>query len=196
VGALKEGPIIRLEIFKEYGKILGIAGFKEARITEVPAFIEAAKKKIGSHTFQMLDADNIAGWVHLYFAVLNALKAFQDSRNLAERLDVEILLYASGQDQINKAFTIVGLTPQTRRIALVTLTESEEEAAIAINCVAPLLGVSDDSVLEIDEEKFKRLREVFSISDEELEAVAEPGREFSALTLLLIERCALLSVHR
>lgn len=60
----------------------------------------------------------------------------------------------------------------------------------------PLLGVPDDSVLEVKGKKFKRLREVFSISDEELEAVVEPGEEHSALKSLLIERCALLAIHR
>jgi len=171
-------------------------GFREAQIIDVPAFIETVKERIGSHTFQMLDADHIAGWVHLYFAVLNALKAFQDRRNLAGRLDVEILLYASGQDQISKAFTIVGLTPETRRVALIILTESEEEADAALNRVTPLLGVADNSVLEVDGEKFKRLREIYSVSDEELDAVAELDGEFSALMFLLVERCALLAVHR
>lgn len=187
---------IRIEAFKEYGRFIGIAGFREARVTDVQAFIEAIREKIGSQVFQLLNADNVGGWVHLYFAALNALKAFQDGRNLAGRLDVEMLLYASGQDQINKAFTLLGLTPQTGRIALVTLTESEEEARAVLNRAIPLLGVPDDSVLEVNEEKFKRLIEVFSVSDEELEAVAETGGEFSALTLLLVERCALLAVHR
>ena len=196
MGAPREGPTIRIERLEEYGRFVGIAGFREAQITDVPAFIEAIREKIGHNTLQLFNADHVGGWEHLYFAALNALKAFQDRRNLAGRLDVEILLYASGQDQISKAFTLLGLTPQASRLALVTLTESEGEALAAIKRATPLLGVPDDAVLEVNGEKFKRLREVFSISDEELEAVAEPGAEFSALTLLLVERSALLAVHR
>ena len=154
------------------------------------------KKEIGPHVFQLINADHIAGWEHLYFAALNALKAFQDTRNIAERLDIEILLYASCQDQINKAFTLIGLTPQTSRTALLTLTESEEAATAAIRRATPLLGVPDDSVLEVNEEKFEKIKELFFISEEELETIAEPGEEFYALTLLIIERSALLAVHR
>ena len=196
MGAPREGLTIRIERLEEYGRFVGIAGFREAQVTDVPAFIEAVREKIGEYIFQLLNADHVGCWEHLYFATLNALKAFQDERNLAGRLDVEMLLYASGQDQISKAFTLLGLTPQASRIALVTLTESEGEAVAAIKRATPLLGVPDDDVLEVNGQKFKRLREVFSISDEELEAVAEPGGERSALKSLLIERCALLAIHR
>jgi len=155
------------------------------------------REKIGGHIFQLLNADHVAGWEHLYFAALNALRAFQDGRNIAERLDIEILLYASCQDQISRAFTLVGLTPQTTRVALIVLTDSAEEAVEAIRRATPLLGVPDDSVLEIDGEKFQRLMEVFSVSEEELEAVAGSKKEeASALTSLVVERCALLAVHR
>jgi KEOPS complex subunit Cgi121 len=196
VEAPREGLTIRVERLEEYGRFVGIAGFREAQVTDVKAFIEAVREKIGHNTFQLFNAAHVGGWEHLYFAALNALKAFQDGRNLAEHLDIEMLLYASGQDQISKAFTLLGLTPQTSQIALVTLTESEGEAVAAIKRATPLLGVPDDAVLEANREKPKRLREVFSISDEELEAVAELGAEFSALTLLLVERSALLAVHR
>ncbi|MFB0543653.1 MAG: KEOPS complex subunit Cgi121 [Candidatus Bathyarchaeia archaeon] len=192
----REGRTIRVERIEEYGRCLGIAGFREAQITGVPTFLEAVREKIGHHVFQLLNADHVAGWEHLYFAALNALKAFQDGGNIAERLDIEILLYSSCQDQIVKAFTLIGVTPQTSRVALLTLAESEEAATAAIRRATPLLGVPDDSVLEVNGEKIQRLREVFSISDEELEAVAEPGEERSALKSLLIERCALLAIHR
>jgi KEOPS complex subunit Cgi121 len=196
VEAPREGLAIHVERLEEYGSFVGIAGFREAKVIDVQAFMEAVREKIGHNTFQLLNADHVAGWEHLYFAVLNALKAFQDGRNLAGRLDIEMLLYASGQDQISESFTLLGLTPQTSRIALVTLTESEEEARAVLNHAMPLLGVPDDSVLEVNEEKFKKIREIFSVSNEELETVAEHGGEFSALTLLLVERSALLVVHR
>lgn len=54
----------------------------------------------------------------------------------------------------------------------------------------------DDSVLEINEEKFGELKQVFSVSDLELEAITATSDRYEALTLAVIERCALLGVHR
>ena len=196
MGTKGEGLTIRVERIEEYGRYIGVAGFREVKIRDVPTLIETVSRKIGPRVFQLLNADLVAGWEHLYFAALNAVKAFHDGRNIADRLEIEILLYASCQDQIVKALNLMGLTTKTSRVALLTLTDSAEEVESSIRHATPLLGVPDDSVLEVNVEKFKRLREVFSISDEELEAVVEPGEEVHAITLLLIERSALLAVHR
>lgn len=187
---------IRIEKIEEYGKLVAIAGFRESRISDVTAFIEAVRKRLGPHDFQVLNADHVAGWRHLCFAALNALKAFDQKRNFAGRLDMEMLLYASCQDQITKAFTLVGITPQTSRVAFLMLAESEEEAVKGLESVEPFLGVLDDSVLEINEEKFGELKQVFSVSDLELEAITATSDRYEALTLAVIERCALLGVHR
>jgi len=54
-------------------------------------------------TIQALDADKLAGEKHVMFAVEKALNSFKAGRNIANDLAKEILLYAAGTRQINKA---------------------------------------------------------------------------------------------
>lgn len=187
---------IQIEKIEEYGKLLLIAGFRESEISDVATFIDVARKRIDSGTFQFLNADRVAGRDHLFFAALNALKAFAQNTNFASRLDIEILLYASCQDQITRALSMVGLSPKTNRVAFLVLTELEDEAVRSFDSVSSLVGVPDDSVLEVNEAKFGELKQIFSVSDLELEAITETSDPYEALTLAIIERCALLAVRR
>jgi len=170
-----------------------VGGFR-AESLDVEALIKGVGEAASPHIAQLLDADRVAGWEHLYLSAANAVRAFQSGYNVARNLAVELLLYASCRDQIAEAIELVGLTPQTERIALVLLTEDEEEGLEAYERASRLLGEGDDEVLEVDEGKLRRLMELHSISEEELEAVGRPRAR--ALTLLLVERGALIPALR
>jgi tRNA threonylcarbamoyladenosine modification (KEOPS) complex Cgi121 subunit len=107
---------------------------------------------------------------------------------------VEALLYASCRDQISQAFEVIGVSERTVSVALLVLGESPEETEGAFTGVSDVIGVPDDSVLEVSGEKWVELKSVFEVSDAELGAVRGPSEE--ALTRLIVERGALLPLRR
>lgn len=188
--------IKRLE---ESGKFLGITAFKGVQIRDVEEFFQAINRELPNITVQFFNADYLAGWEHIYFAVLNALTAFKNKVNISNKLAVEILLYASAQRQIRKAIELLGITSKTENVAVVVLSDSQKEAEIALEKISEMLRAvkRDNELLEITDEKFWKIRKLFNVTDEEFEAELEgEGLEKQALKDLIIERVALLATQR
>ena len=136
---------------------------------------------------QAFDARYVADRTHLERAVTLANRAVVRGNNVANDRAVEILLYAAGRRQINRAFEM-GVSEGTLPVAVVvdggSDSSSGEEAAA--ESVAPLLD-SADTLGDYDPE---RLREFFDISPDELAATE------ATLPELVRERVALLVVDR
>ena len=179
---------------KGSGWVLCIGGFRAGAVSDVDRLLDSLEGAVSPQLFQVFDADRVAGWEHLYFAAVNAVKAFEAGSAVSKSLAIEVLLYASCQDQIKRAFKILGLSPSTEQVALLVMADGAEEAERAFERASGLIGTEDDTVLLVDDEKFEKQRRVYSVSDLELEAVGGPRN--AALTSLLIERGALLPVHR
>jgi len=173
---------------------VSIGGFRDVSVGDVDSFISRVREALPDVRFQVFDADRVAGWRHLFFAAVNAVEAFEGGRGISRSLEVEVLLYASCRDQISQAFEIVGVSERTARVALLVLGESREEAEGAFTDVSGVIGVPDDSVLEVSRGKWDELKTVFGVSDNELGAVRGPAEE--ALTKLIVERGALLPLRR
>ena len=67
---------------------------------------------------QALDADKVVSNRHILFATEKALSAFSQRRNIAKDVGMEIMRYASGERQIERALNM-GVSDKTERIALV-----------------------------------------------------------------------------
>ena len=80
--------IIKIE---EYKKYVGIFGFKNVNVSDIEGFISKIREISNGIQIQVFDANFIAGWEHLYFAVLNALKAFEGKYNISEKQLPKIL---------------------------------------------------------------------------------------------------------
>ncbi len=173
---------------------VSIGGFRDVSVGDVDSFISRVREVIPDVRFQVFDADRVAGWRHLFFAAVNAVEAFEGGRGISRSLEVEVLLYASCSDQISQAFEVVGVSDRTMRGALLVLGESPEETEEAFTDVSGVIGVQDDSVLEVSGAKWDELKTVFGVSDAELGAVRGPAEE--ALTKLIVERGALLPLRR
>jgi KEOPS complex subunit Cgi121 len=171
-----------------------ISGFKEVSVDNVDEILSLVGKAASPCIFQLLDADLVAGWKHLYYAAVNAVRAFETETAISKSLAIEALLYASCQDQISQALDFLGVKPSTRRVVLLLMGHEQREMEAAFRQASELLGDEDDTVLEVDSYKFEELRRLYSVSELELEAVG--GRRFEALTSLLIERGALLPVRK
>ena len=180
----------------EHQKYVGITGYRNAKIPNVEQFLERIKEKTDSATVQFLNAELVAGWEHLFFAVLNALTAFKNKRNFAKSLAVEILVFASSQRQIKQAFKLLGITPKVSRIALIIIEDKPERIRETAKKISEVLkALEDDSVLEITEKKCEKIRKAFNISDEELNARLKGKNRGKALAELVIEHMALLATQ-
>ncbi|MEM1606592.1 MAG: KEOPS complex subunit Cgi121 [Candidatus Bathyarchaeia archaeon] len=178
------------------GKHLVVEGFKNVEITDIDKFFSLIGSKFKSSQVQVLDAELVAGFEHIYFAVLNALKAFKTGINISKSLPIEILLFASGQDQIKKAINMLGVKRTTKRIVAVIVSDSREEALSMLNLISNVVGgEADQNVIELSGEKISTIINAFEISRCELEASMRGSLE-EALKNVLIERAALLVTQR
>jgi KEOPS complex subunit Cgi121 len=183
----------------EFNVYVAISGFKNAKIDDVNNFFVSVRKELGNVVaVQFFDAQLIATWQHLYFAALNALTALDNKTNISNNPAMETLLYASAQRQITKATEIMGIKSTTKNVAVVTIAKSQKSAENAVKIVQKLIaGEPDDSIIEIDQEKFNKIRKFFHISDKELAAkLQRKGLEKEALVDLVIEHGALLVTQR
>jgi tRNA threonylcarbamoyladenosine modification (KEOPS) complex Cgi121 subunit len=175
---------------KEYGKTLAITGFRNASFDLAEQVLKDIRKK--RLEIQFFDADLIANWQHLYFATLNAQRAHSTGANLSKSVAVETALYASAQRQIQRAIGQIGIKPETKRMAMVAVGESDAEVEGLVAKVSAELGVApDESVLELTSQKTAKIKAAFHITNQEL---ATAGGE-SALVDLVIEHMALLATQ-
>jgi len=186
--------MVRTSTIKGSDKAVSIGGFRSVTVNDVDELLSSLRKATSPSVFQIFDATRIAGWRHLYMAAVNAVGAFESGSPISRGLGIEVLLYASCQNQISRALDVVGVSPDTEKLGLVVLNDGPGEADAAFERAANLLGEADDSVLGLDETKFQEVVEVFGVSENELEAVG--GGRDNALTSLLVEKGALLPLRR
>ncbi|UCH01313.1 MAG: hypothetical protein JSV20_05360 [Candidatus Bathyarchaeota archaeon] len=181
----------------EFNRKIMILGFKDVKIHNVNDLVYRFKKYLSNIPIQLFDADFIAGKKHLFFASLNALKAFKQKNNISDSLEIESLIYASGQRQINIAIEMVGIKLTTSRIAvLIFLSNNEDYKKIEKTVSEIIQGTRYDRVLKIeDKDKIKKLKKTFHITTLELEAIINKNTTLEdALTKSIIERGAILAV--
>jgi len=177
------------------GKTLLIEGFKNVNIKNIDSFLKLAKENTEGCHLQFFDSTLIAGFDHLYFAAVNAVKAFDEGYGISKDLAVEVLLYASGQHQISKAIELLGIKQDSRQIAVLIIADTRQKAFNALKKVAQLLqGEQCEKVVELTDQKIRKIRRAFDIKDPEIEATLR-NSEKDALTSLLIERAALLATE-
>ena len=135
---------------------------------------------------QALDADKVVSERHIYFAAEKALAAFSEKRNIAKDRGMEIMRYASGERQIERALSM-GISDGTKRIALVLACTGSQcrwpDASELSRLIEPDGAGCSFSA--------KAVEEAFNISSEELQSVGEARIED-----LVIERVALVDTYR
>lgn len=170
-----------------------IAG--EVRVSNVDEFLSILKAIAYKYavTIQAMDAGLIAGEEHISSALIKALRAVELSRNITSDLGLEILLYAAGKRQIERALAM-GISEGEKEVALVILDISvaKKDLAVVAEEVKRKIGLKEMPVDElgcIDNGKKANLKRFFNITDAELNAVGE-----QKLKMLVLERVALLDV--
>ena len=165
-----------------------------AEIADLNAFLDEIRE-IGDEydcAIQAFDADLVVGRDHLETAVERADRTFDRGENVARERAVEILLYAAGRRQINRALEM-GVSEGTNRLAVVVHgvgsgEEVEARERAAADAVRELLTPTE--TLGADDVDRDRVREFFDVGDAELAATD------ATLADLVRERVALLEVEK
>jgi KEOPS complex subunit Cgi121 len=157
-------------------------------IKERSQFIKALKDIAVRHgcTLQALDADKVVNEKHIALAAEMALAAFEERRNIAMDLGVEILRYASAQRQIERALAM-GISDSTKRIALVAVASGSGHNLFAEAEICRLIELDGAG----SSYRAEAVRETFDISEEEIQAAGE-----SKIPDLVLERVALMDAYR
>jgi KEOPS complex subunit Cgi121 len=152
-------------------------------------------------TIQAMDAELIAGEEHIISAVKKAIRATERKRNITSDLGLEILLYAAGRRQIERALAMgvsVSEGENEKRVAIVIVDASarrEKDLEVVAEEVKRKLGLQGEPISELEleleykEDKKEGIKKFFDITEAELKAVGEPK-----LKMLVLERVAMLDV--
>lgn len=143
------------------------------------------KEVIGKYKeLQVVDSKYVFGKEHLEHALSQAEKAFSRGTNVSKEILIEVLVRASAQRQIKKAFEIYGV--QESKTIYVLGEELPRALMEEYSCKV--------HASRIDEGKYEDLKEKFAVAEEEIRAVAGPGfdERFEALRMIIKERISLL----
>lgn len=186
-----------LEYIKETGKYVEITGFRNIVIGNAKEFLKAIRKKKQQRVWvQFFDAELVATWQHLYFAVLNALLAFKNEMNISKNVAIEAMLYASAQRQIKRTIDFIGVKYTSANLAVVIIGESVDSVKACLSAISEHIGAEpDETVLDLSRKKAQKIRKAFRITEKEVEAVEKKNNAEQALVKLIIERVALLSTR-
>jgi tRNA threonylcarbamoyladenosine modification (KEOPS) complex Cgi121 subunit len=186
-----------LKIINECQKYVEITGFRNTWIDNADIWIKTVQPRKHERTaIQFFDANLIATWEHLYFAVLNALSAFATRKNISRSIAMETMLYASAQRQIRKAIELVGVKHGMINVAVAIIGENPALVETTFADIKKRFGKpTDESVVELSENKAECICRAFKISEEEIRATMQKGGLEQAIVGLVIERVALLSTR-
>jgi KEOPS complex subunit Cgi121 len=162
-------------------KIVGAKG----KITNVDDFLKKIKKfseknNIGIQTF---NADLIFGKLHLISAYEHAKRAVSSKTNTTNSLEMEILLYASGERQLKNAIPKIGVKKGESKVAFLFLEKIDEKNLD--NLFKELNLKIDDNVLDGDINTLKK----FGITVNEINTISKDKFED-----LILEKIALVDI--
>lgn len=182
---------------KETNEVVQITGYKNLRIGNSKEFVKKIRETLSQNVWiQFFDPSVIATWQHLFFAIINAQLSFKNGRNIAKSIEMETLLYASAQHQINKAIKKVGIKSDSSDIAIVMVANKEEQIDEAILLISKFLEKEpDESILKFSCKKHEKIVRVFDISKNEINAIIKEANIGKAIRDIVLEKMALLSTR-
>lgn len=156
-----------------------------ADVDDVEAFVDELTTVGEAHgtVVQAFDARYVAGREHLEAAVRSARRAREHDDAIADDPALEVLLYAAGRRQIDRALTI-GVDGGGGPVVVVV---DGGEEAVAVDAICELLEPAETLAAARDE---AAIREYYDIGETELATTD------ASLEDLVIERVALLAVEK
>ncbi|WP_455364811.1 KEOPS complex subunit Cgi121 [[Eubacterium] cellulosolvens] len=185
--------LIKLEKFEKY---LGYTIIERAIINDPKKIFTILSTK-SDIVYQLLNPRLLIGEDHIYFAVINALNSFNKNWNVSRHLSIEVLLYLSGQRQIEKAFKMFGIQEGIQDIVVICIGQEDEQVASFIDHASQLLGgqVNDRKIGQWSNKKKRDIIKSYHITENEIFAVQQGGENSpDNVKKILLERMALLSL--
>jgi len=130
-------------------------------IEDIESFMTALYDFSRNHSIfiQVMNAEMICGKIHLQSATDHALRARDENRMGTQSVQMEILLYASGERQLTHAIPKMGVHKGKNTIGVVfVLNKKDRKKVDNVICsfIQDFSVEKDDSVLEVSIEKGKR----------------------------------------
>ncbi|RLF25778.1 MAG: hypothetical protein DRM97_00740, partial [Thermoprotei archaeon] len=89
----------------------------------------------------------VAGWRHLLLSSRRALYSYVNKRMISRKLTIELLLYASGTRQIERALKMIAPKEGEKEIALIIIGKKGHDVKDAFCHLLELMkGVEDDNL--------------------------------------------------
>jgi KEOPS complex subunit Cgi121 len=135
---------------------------------------------------QVFDSNLIFGKNHLMSSIKHALRSMKNKKNTANSIEMEIMLYASGERQLKLAIPKMGIKKNTNKIAFIIMKEKKNISDLTIDSLLNSLNlIRFDDVLNIDGKDIKK----FGINEKEITTVSLNDYE-----KLIIEKIALVDI--
>lgn len=121
-----------------------------------------------STTVQFFTTSLIAGPLHLLSAAQNAINAVRGDYAISRSLNVEIIVYASAQRQIERAFEKMGVEDDLETIAVVIINESKDSIQDCFEQLFTEVGPDMEPAFSYERSQMIRIMDAFDVSDTEL----------------------------
>ena len=160
-------------------------------VDDTQCFLNAVNKVSADSgaIIQAINAENIAGKEHVDYAVKKAIKSFENGKNIAKDLGLEILLYVSARRHIQKALAM-GVREGAMNVLFIVIGE-EVEAKKALAALSKMIELRPE-VIDYTESKRSRIMKAFDITDKEVNAAGGPEK----IPKLVLERVALFDAFK
>jgi KEOPS complex subunit Cgi121 len=160
-------------------------------IDDTQYFLDAINKVSADSgaIIQAINAENIAGKEHIDYAVKKAIKSFENGKNIAKDLGLEVLLYVSARRHIQKALAM-GIREGAMDVLFVVIGE-EAEAKKALAALNTMIEARPE-VIDYTASKRSRIMKAFDITDKEVNAAGGPEK----IPKLVLERVALFDAFK
>jgi len=166
-------------------KIIGAKG----NIQDVDGFLKKVLQFVKENDIliQVFDAELIYGKNHLFSAFEHAKRAMDRKTNTTNSIEMETLLYSSGERQLKLAIPKMGVKKGNVSIALIFISKSQNKNLdkVVSEFLEELSLKKDNSVLEGDEDTLNK----FGISENELKTVTK-----AKYGNLILEKVAMVDV--
>ena len=166
-------------------KIIGATG----EIKDIDSFLKIIEDfaKNNNLTIQSFNADLIFGKDHIISSVEHALRAIDRKTNTTNSLEMEILLYASGNRQLKLAIPKMGVKKSSGNIALVFVNKEKSEVPKKlINDLLKSLNIeANDKVLDGNKDTLVN----FGINENEINTVTN-----DKFGQLILEKVAMVDI--
>jgi KEOPS complex subunit Cgi121 len=110
----------------------------------------------------------IAGPMHLLSAAQNAINAVRGDYAISRSLNVEVIVYASAQRQIERAFETMGVEDNLETIAVVIINKSKDAVQDCFKLLFTEIGHDIEPAFNHDKGQIIQIMEAFEVSDTEL----------------------------